>query len=251
MATPRHNDEPDREGITEIKYCTGYLAYWDSILSRHPGIRIDSCASGGRRNDLETLRRAVPFVRSDHLFEPASQQSHNYGFSMWVPYHGTGTHVGHSAIGQHSTEGVDIYAFRSHMSCTVTACWDMRRKDLDYDTLRKLTAQMAKASPNFMGDYYPLTPYASEIERDVWIAWQWDRPEANQGAIQAFRRAEDLDPQRRFRLRGLDPEASYRLNNVDREEDVVISGADLLRDGLTIELPEPRSAALILYRQVD
>ena len=247
----RHNDEPDREGITEIKYCTGYLAYWDAILNRHPGIRIDSCASGGRRNDLETLRRSVPFVRSDHLFEPASQQSHNYGFSMWVPYHGTGTHVGHSAIGQHSTTGVDVYAFRSHMSCTVTACWDMRDKDLDYDTLRKLTAQMAEASPNFLGDYYPLTPYASEIERDVWIAWQWDRPEENHGAIQAFRRAEDVEPRRRFRLRGLDPEASYRVNNVDREEDVVMRGAELLRDGLTIELPEARSAALILYSKAD
>ena len=243
----KNYDTEDRRGITEIKYCAGYLAYWDSILDRHPAIRIDSCASGGRRNDLETLRRSVPFVRSDHLFEPTSQQSHNYGFSMWVPYHGTGTHVGHSAIGQHSTEKVDVYAFRSRMSCSVTACWDMRKKEIDYDTLRKLTGQMAEASPNFLGDYYPLTPYASDIERDVWIAWQWDRPEKGEGAIQAFRREEDLQPRHRFRLRGLDPEASYRVHDVDHEAEQTVSGAKLLRHGLVIELPEPRSAALIMY----
>ncbi|MCB9784362.1 MAG: alpha-galactosidase [Candidatus Omnitrophica bacterium] len=84
------NDTPDRVGITENKYVVGYLAYWDELLRRHPGLRIDSCASGGRRNDLETLRRAVPLLRSDYLFEPVGQQCHTYGLSMWVPFYGTG-----------------------------------------------------------------------------------------------------------------------------------------------------------------
>lgn len=35
---------------------------------------IDSCASGGRRNDLETLRRAVPLLRSDLLAPHAFAQ---------------------------------------------------------------------------------------------------------------------------------------------------------------------------------
>ena len=247
----RANDAPDRQGISELKHCAGYLTYWDALLSRHPDLRIDSCASGGRRNDLETLRRSVPFVRSDHLFEPRGQQSHNYGFSLWVPYHGTGTHVGKSAIGQHSTATVDVYAFRSHMSCTVTACWDMRDRDLDYDTLRTLSSQLMETAPNFLGDFYPLTPYVTELVGDVWLAWQWDRPEAGKGAIQAFRRSEDLDVQKRFRLRGLDPQGIYRLDNVDSDADIVRSGEELRRDGLFIKLPEPRSAALILYSKVQ
>ena len=246
----RKNDAPDRQGITELKYCAGYLAYWDALLGRHADLRIDSCASGGRRNDLETLRRSVPFVRSDHLFEPRSQQSHNYGFSLWVPYHGTGTHVGRSAIGQHSTTAVDVFAFRSHMSCTVTACWDMRDKELDYDTLRKLSAQLMETAPNYMGDFYPLTPYVTEIVADVWLAWQWNRPEAGKGAIHAFRRSEDLEPRKRFRLRGLDPKGVYQIDNVDSDDDIVRSGEELGRHGLVIELPEPRSAALILYSKV-
>ena len=52
---------------------------------------IDSCASGGRRNDLETMRRAVPLWRSDYAFEPIGQQCMTYGIRLWLPYHGTGT----------------------------------------------------------------------------------------------------------------------------------------------------------------
>ena len=59
----RAADAEDRQGITEIKHVTGYLAYWDEIIRRHPKMLIDSCASGGKRNDLETLRRAVPLWR--------------------------------------------------------------------------------------------------------------------------------------------------------------------------------------------
>ena len=55
----RGNDPPDRQGITEIRHVEGLLAYWDELRRRHPEMPIDTCASGGRRNDLETLRRAV------------------------------------------------------------------------------------------------------------------------------------------------------------------------------------------------
>lgn len=56
------NDTEDRQGITEIRYVEGHLAYWDELLRRHPDLIIDSCASGGRRNDLETMRRSVPHL---------------------------------------------------------------------------------------------------------------------------------------------------------------------------------------------
>ena len=62
----RGNDAPDRQGITEIRHVEGLLAYWDELHRRHPDMLIDTCASGGRRIDLETLRRAVPLWRSDY-----------------------------------------------------------------------------------------------------------------------------------------------------------------------------------------
>ena len=74
----RKNDPEDRQGITEIRHVMGYQAYWDELRRRHPDMLIDSCASGGRRNDLETLRRAVPLLRSDYIMEPVGNQCHTY-----------------------------------------------------------------------------------------------------------------------------------------------------------------------------
>jgi alpha-galactosidase len=53
------NDTPDRQGITEIRHIEGLHAMWDALRTRHPGLMIDNCASGGRRIDLETCSRSV------------------------------------------------------------------------------------------------------------------------------------------------------------------------------------------------
>jgi alpha-galactosidase len=243
------NDTPDRQGITEIKYVTGYLAFWDALLDRNDGLRIDSCASGGRRNDLETVRRSVPLLRSDQIFEPHGQQCHTYGISIWLPYHGTGTMVGRSAIGQHGSETVDVYAFRSQMAPSMTACWDMRNKELDYDTLRKLAEQHQRAAPNYLGDFYPLTPYAPSDQLDVWMAWQWARPELGEGVVHAFRRADSNQSHLRFKLRGLDPDATYLVEDADQQQPVTRSGKQLMEEGMKIELAEAPQAALIFYHK--
>ncbi|HOX37547.1 MAG TPA: alpha-galactosidase, partial [Candidatus Brocadiia bacterium] len=159
----RGNDAPDRQGITEIRHVEGYLAYWDELLRRHPGMFIDSCASGGRRNDLETMRRAIPLWRTDWRCDPVGTQCHTYGLSFWIPLSGTGV------------ADVDPYVFRSNMAPFTNCLWDMRSKGLDYNLMRKLSGEFKHISPCWSGDYYPLTTYS--VENDVWMAWQFDRPD--------------------------------------------------------------------------
>ena len=90
LALWRAHDSEDRQGIAEIQHVMGYLAYWDDLRRRFPKLLIDTCASGGRRLDLETLRRSVPLWRSDFAYVPESMQQFTYGLSEWIPYHGTG-----------------------------------------------------------------------------------------------------------------------------------------------------------------
>ena len=114
----RKHDAPDRQGVTENKYITGYLAFWDELLRRDPDRMIDACSSGGKRNDLETMRRGVPLWRSDynnigyvvfnyriaprhHLAK--TLQNHTYGLARWLPYFGT------------AARDDDLYIFRSGM----------------------------------------------------------------------------------------------------------------------------------------
>ena len=156
------NDAPDRQGMTENKHVVGYLAYWDELRRRHPDMLIDSCASGGRRNDLETLRRAVPLLRSDYIMEPVGNQGHTYGLSFWIPLQGTGT----------GSAELTPYTLRSTLVSYFNACIDVRRRDLDYDMIRRVVDQWRDYAINFAGDYYPLTEY--NLDANLWIAWQFE-----------------------------------------------------------------------------
>ena len=232
----RGADTENRQGITEIRHVEGYFAFWDELLRRHPGMLIDSCASGGRRNDLETLRRAVPLLRSDYLFEPVGEQNHTYGISFWMPFNGSGFLT------------VDPYLVRSQMSPEFTLGVDTRRKDLDYDLLRKLYREWREVAPYYLGDYWPLTPYSTA--NDLWMAWQFDRPDLGEGFVQAFRRGECDQREIRLKLRGLDHEATYTLVDFDVNEPWKAKGRELMNEGLTVNAEKRPEARMIRYRKV-
>ncbi len=245
----RKNDAPDRQGITEIRHVTGYLAYWDELRRRHPDMLIDSCASGGRRNDLETMRRAVPLWRSDYAYEAKGHQCMTYGISLWLPFHGTGTVAARNApyYGSGLTP-VEPYAFWSNASPSLGCGFDMRVKELDYAALRRLVGQWREVSPNYQGDFYPLTPWSRDDR--VWMAWQFDRPEAGEGMVQAFRRENSFYEAARFKLRGLEAEARYRVIDLDSPGARELTGGELTEKGLSVSIPMQPGARVVSYRKV-
>ena len=232
------NDADDRQGITENHHVTGYLAYWDELLRRHPNMLIDSCASGGRRNDLETLRRAVPLLRSDYIMEPVGNQGHTYGLSFWVPFQGTGTGSG----------ALSPYLLRSTLVTHFTACFDVRRKDLDYDMIRRVLSQWRRYATYYFGDYYPLTPY--NLDPSLWMAWQFDVPEKGEGMVQAFRRGKSAFESARFPLTGLDPDARYVITNLDSGEARTLTGRELVEKGLSVSISNPAGDIVITYARL-
>ena len=234
----RKNDTEDRQGITENHHVTGYLAYWDELRRRHPGMLIDSCASGGRRNDLETLRRAVPLLRSDYIMEPIGNQGHTYGLSFWVPFQGTGTGSG----------ALSPYLLRSTLLTHFTACFDVRKKDLDYDMIRRVLGQWRHYANYYYGDYYPLTSYS--LDPTLWIGWQFDLPEKGEGMVQVFRRDRSVYESARFKLAGLDPAVRYLFTNLDTDEHQTGSGRELQEKGLLVAVPLQPGDAVWTYRRV-
>ena len=235
LAYWRANDEPDRQGITEIKHIEGLLRYWDELKRRHPMLRIDICSGGGSRNELETLRRAVPLWRSDYAYEPTGMQTLTYGMALWIPYFGTGVNAS------------DAYTFRSQMAPAIATSWDVRRRDTDYAFRRRMLTQFRAVAPHYYGDYYPLTTY--RVDDDVWMAWQFDRPDRGSGVVQAFRRPNSPATVMQFPLRGLDREAIYSVRNLDDDRSVEITGEKLTEAGLVISLSKRRSAAIVVYKR--
>ncbi|MHB1461439.1 MAG: NPCBM/NEW2 domain-containing protein [Armatimonadota bacterium] len=231
----RANDTKERQGITEIRHCEGYLANWDELRRLHPNMLIDSCAAGGRRNELEAMRRAVPLLRSDYILEPVGNQCHTYGISLWLPLYGTAVNCS------------DAYGFRSVMTPMLNACYDMRNPNLDYNSIRKLMGQWKSVSEYMLGDYYPLTPYTTE--RHLWIAWQFDKPETGDGMVQAFRRDQSYYTSTAFCLRGLEPDASYTVTDLDTNGTSVHTGKELMEKGLDITIAAKPGSALIVYKK--
>ena len=246
----RGNDAENRQGITEIKHVTGYLAYWDELIRRHPNMLIDTCASGGRRNDLETLRRAVPLWRTDYQYEPVGEQCQTYGISFWIPYHGGGNVADASAdYGGAGHTSVESYAFWSTCYPSINSAIDIRVKEIDYEALRKLHRQRREIVDYYYGDFYPLTPYS--LENNVWIAWQFNMPESGEGMVQAFRRPENETDTCIFTLHGLAPESDYKLNTFDVAGEAVMSGGELMETGLAIPIKDCPGAAVVMYERVD
>jgi len=230
----RRNDPEDRQGITEIKYVMGYLAYFDELLRRHPDMPfIDTCAGGGQRMDLETLRRAVPLWRCDGADVSDVRQCQTYGLSFWVPYHGTGI------------AGDGQYTARSDMVPFLALMWNMKDKALNYPMLRRIMAEWRETAACCLGDYYPLTPYS--LGDDAWMAWQFDCPEKGAGMMQVFRRANSPFESARFQLKGLVPGARYTVKNLDVEGAVEMTGKELMEQGLPVILSNRPKAAIYKY----
>ena len=232
----RNNDAPDRQGITEILYVTGFLDYLDQLRKLHPHLAIDTCASGGRRDDLETLRRAVPMHRSDYGGEPVGGQNIGAGLAFWVPYYGA------------PNVPRDSYVFRSSWSPQINVGWDVRRTDLDYDWMRKSIQQWRSIATDYLGDYYPLIPY--DPTDHAWMAWQFNRPDLHQGIVQVFRRARSEITSASLRLHDLDPNARYTLTDLDTGTTEQHSGMELQTRGVNIPMAQADSSKLFVYKKV-
>jgi alpha-galactosidase len=240
----RANDAPDRQGLTEMRDIEGYLAYWDELRRRHPGLLIDSCASGGRRNDLESLRRAVPLLRSDYqsfdgnpAFAPGNQ-GHTYGLSSWIPYYGQGVYFSDRDF---------VYSARSYLSPAFGVAADVRKPGVDWPMIRRVGEQWRQVADCMLGDFYPLTSY--QLNEELWLAWQFDLPESQKGMVQVFRRAGSNYESARFRLQGLSPEARYLVTDLDQPTAAKeFSGRELVEHGVQISMPDRPSARILTYQ---
>lgn len=242
----RQADAEDRKGISEIRHICGLYRLWDRLLERFPHLLIDNCASGGRRIDVETLRRSVPLWRSDAQcpanYDTESVQNHNLAFNLWMPYSGTG-----------SGRLYDEYRIRSAYAAGMTTNYSFSLSETFCDTeekirfLRKYTQEYRKVRPYFSEDFYPLTEITGNL--DTWCAAQFHRPDQGDGMVEVFRREKSPYETARFELKGMDSAADYLFTDVDGGE-FLIPGKELAENGFSVTVKEQRKAKIFLYRIV-
>jgi len=234
----RRADALDRQGMTEIRYLEGLYAMWDELAERHPGLVVDLCASGGRRIDLESLRRGLPLWHSDLQCSgphPAADQLQNGGLSRWVPLHGCGN------FGYEPS-----YLFRSAMTAGNILANNTADPGSE-QAVKGTVAAYRRARPYLLGDLHPLLPHRAD--EDAWYGYQYHREELRGGMAILFRREQSPQARQVVRLQALRPGASYLLSLEGTAGERRITGAELAR--LEVEIPTAPGSAALYYRQAD
>jgi alpha-galactosidase len=246
----RKNEADDRQGMNENLHVQGYLQFWDDLLARNPGLWIDSCASGGRRNDLETMRRSVPLHYTDYGYgdHPVKLAFH-HTLLGWIPYIKEVTLSWDLGARDRFDQVVDSYSYHCGIGPMFFLTLDIRRDDYDYDLVRQMIPIWRRASGTMLfGDYYPLTPFHRSDQG--WCVRQFDSTDTNQGFVQGIRFPASPDETFTAHLQAIQPEATYRFENVETGESKEIAGDDLMHSGFTFKLP-PRSGAIWFYQRLD
>lgn len=243
----RRNDTPDRRGVTEIKHINGLYRLWDALLDRFPQLLIDNCASGGRRIDIETLRRSIPLWRSDAQCpadpEPNITQAHALSHGSWLPYSGTGT----------GRIWYDTYRFRSAYSPALTTNFTFSERNTFGDDpeamgwFGEMCDEYVKVRQYLSKDIYPLTKASGAS--DVWCAVQYHDPDTESGVLLVFRRNDAPYTECAFPLFGLLDGKTYRFTESGGET-ALCDGTELTNEGFTVRIAKRRDSRLYFYKTV-
>ena len=245
----RKNDEPERFGIHEIRYVAGLYRLWRELRRKFPRLRIDNCASGGRRLTFELMRYSLPLWSSDMEcipgFDPEWQITHVAGLSEHLPLF---------SFGVQNQEGGDTYNFRASMGPGLVVHFHMYEyhplsEPYPEDWLHERLAEYLRARECFYGDYYRGSAFVGDS--GAWSFLQFDRPDLGRGVVTVFRGAASPYTEAEIRFRGVDPDKIYLVEDADGAfAPCRLSGAALAA-GLKLVIPERRTARLIFYQALE
>lgn len=236
----------NRLGITECKLIDAHYRMWDEIIActlSYGGCGfVDSCASGGGRNDLESMRRGVPLLRSDNDRTTASLRlSITSSFNRWIPFCGANTKEKKEQL---SLTGIsDPYVWRaSYLPALNVDSQFVQDPDQDFGVLRFGLCEWKTVCPYLLKEFYVLTPWHSEHEKNSFTAYSFFDPESESGVLLAFRGEDCAQSNLTLSLPYANGE-NYVLTDAD-------TGAEFTTDGsFTLTLANPREARLLYLRK--
>ena len=240
-----NNEAEDRIGALENFHQQGYLRYWDGLLENCPGLVMDSCASGGRRNDLDTMRRnAVSLHYTDVGYGiPIIKQKQHREMFEWIPYFRA-----HNMNWDYPDHRIDAYAFHTAMAPALTDMTSHNASPEAYAISRKMVSIWRKAALIMIsGNYYPLTECRKNPE-DVY-AMQFHIPEEGRGFVQIVAGKDCAHDSYNLICEKLNPDKKYLFTDEERDVQFTYSGAELT-SGICHKL-EKRTGYLYFYEEIN
>ena len=245
------NEEKGRVGALENKHIQGYYRYWDALVFNNPGLWIDSCAAGGRRNDLETLRRAVPLHYTDVGYgeHPVKQCQHQLHFE-WIPYFRAHNMSWDNEEGGYEPRvnhtKCDEFSYQNCMTPAITVMTEAWGDEDEFDIGRKMLPVWRRAAEiELRADYFPFTQ--STKSNTELYAVEFSDANAGDGFVHVISNTLCETDSITLKLHVCD-EAKYVIENPVSGEIKTVTGASLA-SGFTVKLPK-RSGAIWFYKKV-
>lgn len=241
----------NRTGITENLYMQGHYTLWDNIIEwccdngKCP--YVDSCASGGGRNDLESMRRGVPILRSDSDRTTIPLRlAMSSTFNKWIPFNGASSNETGGA--QIATGITDVYTMRaSYLPIYFyNAQWYHAQDTLNWDELKQGLNEWSDINKYLLKDYYVLTPYRGTTNDKDWTSWMYVDKDTDSAVLQAFRPASSTESTFKVECRGLNPDTYYSVRDLDGVNSIARVKGKALMNGLNLYAADARTA-IVLY----
>jgi alpha-galactosidase len=184
----------NRKGITEMKIIAAHYELWDRIIECTLGFGgcgfVDSCASGGGRNDIESLRRGIPLLRSDaDRTTTALRLSMSHSFNKWITFSGSSSHESDYELNAPTFR--DSYILRaSYLPVLNVNAKYATEPDYDFETIKKGIEEWKKTHPFLLKEFYTLTPWRHRTDKTGFTAFVYFDPEIEEGLLFAFRQEE-------------------------------------------------------------
>ena len=238
----------NRYGITESKFIIGHYKMWDDIIEctlSYGGCGfVDSCASGGGRNDLESLRRGVPLLRSDSDRTTAALRlSMSSSFNKWIPFCGASSK-------ETSTEHApavagDKFVWRaSYLPTLNVSTRFVHNPDQNFDMLRFGIHEWRRVNSYLLKEFYTLTPWHKEKDNTSFTAFCYYDPEKDEGIVLAFRQERCVKRQLDVKLPFASETDRYAFTDEDSGEKTVTDGR------ITLDFDAPRTSKLLWVKKI-
>ncbi len=222
----------DPTGKIQFSYMAGLYRVLDTLMTVHPGWLVECCASGGRRIDLGTLRRAHTLWFSDHTHDALVCRFMQTGANRFLPGHLLNSSIV-GTVG--SSEGAVSDAEVISRMCGAfavngdTSSWSP-------EVVARI-AELVGIYKGFrhllIGDFYPLTPQPARPEECDIV--QFSSRDAGEVVVLGFSSIIPVQSVK-VRLQALDRNAAYRVWDPLTGSETRERGALLLDEGIALSL---------------
>ena len=237
------------DNSTDVSY-HAVRAYYDIYAQtrrEHPGLLFEICNDGGRMVDFGSAAHGDYFSITD-TYDPLSNRRAFFDTSHVLPSAMLESYVEKWPVPRPENF---LYMLRSGMMGWVTIMMDTTAWTAQqHEAARQAIALYKQKLRPLIRDarLYHVSPRPDGVH---WDGMQYWDPARAQGVVFAFRGSIADEAQHRFVLAGLDAGKRYRLHFQDASApDTTATGSELMRQGVTVVLPNPLSSELVFLNHV-